>query len=350
MKTVFKSELDNSDKLAVTKFAGEVDYFAIEQQIGFPELLYHSKITYFLLRDDEDSLKSFCQINENFKSAHIWFGPVCDDPDLMIESILRIVEYYKSMHFWYIGIQPYWKTGYDADYIEYYLNQKIKIDYIIDNENTKSSLEIDLHESIDAIFGKFSKGHKSAIKKAKKTGITVLEASSASEISSFQQVYLRMCQNRNIRAHTPGEIEGISNYLSSHKLGTLLLAFSPENKILGGAVFAYQGVSVRYLLSASDPDRRDLPISHLIVYEAIERAKLQQFKYFDFWGYNHFALPTDQIYLVNRFKHGFGGYFTFLMKKMNISLIPHGFCLYKLYARAKKGPSLLKNIRRPRNY
>jgi len=128
-----------------------------------------------------------------------------------------------------------------------------------------------------------------------------------------------------------------------------LLAYSADNEILGGAVFAYQGVSVRYLLSASDPDRRDLPISHLIVYEAIERAKSLHFKFFDFWGYNHFALPTDQIYLVNRFKHGFGGYFTFMMKKMNISLIPYGFLFYKLSNRAKKGLILMKKFRRQKN-
>lgn len=343
MKAVFKSELDNSDKQAVTKYAGSVDYCAIEQQIGFPEMLYRSRITYFLLWDEADCLQSFCQINENFKSAHIWFGPVCDDPDLMIESILRIVEYYKNRHFWYIGIQPYRKTGYEADYIEYCLSNKAKIEHIFDNENTKSSLEIDLNESIEEIWGKFSKGHKSSIKKAKKTGITVLAASSASEISSFLEVYHRMCRSRNISEHTPREIEGICSYLTSHNLGTLLLAYSPENKILGGAVFAYQGVSVRYLLSASDPDVRDLPISHLIVYEAIERAKLQLFKYFDFWGYNHFALPSDQIYLVNRFKHGFGGYFTFLMKKMNISLVPYGFFLYKMYNKIKRGVNRLRN-------
>jgi len=349
MKAVFKSVLDNTDRLAVEKFAGEVDYCAIEQQIGFPELLYSSRITYFLLRDDADCLKSYCQINENFKSAHIWFGPVCDDPDLTIESVRRIVEYYKNKHYWYIGIQPYRKTGYEADYIEYNLSSKIKIDYIIDNENTKSSLEINLDESIEKIWGKFSKGHKSAIKKAKKSGIIVQAASSASEVSSFQQVYVGMCKSRNIRAHTPNEIEGIVSYLTSHNLGSLLLAYGPENVILGGAVFAYQGVSVRYLLSASDPDRRDLPISHLIVYEAIERAKSQQFNYFDFWGYNHFALPSEQIYLVNRFKHGFGGYFTFMMKKMNISLIPYGFLFYKLYNRSKKGLILLKNIHRKKN-
>ena len=349
MKAFFKYELDNSDKLAVTTFAGSVDYCAIEQQIGFPELLYSSRINYFLLQDDDDSLKSYCQINENFKSAHIWFGPVCDDADIMIESVIRIVEHYKNRHFWYIGIQPYRKTGYEADYIEYHLSKRIKIGYSFDNENTKSSLEIDLNYSIDAIWGKFSKGHKNAVKKAKKNGLFVRSASSGSEVSSFLQVYLRMCKNRNIRAHTPSEIEGICNYLTLHKLGILLLAFSPENEILGGAVFAYQGVSVRYLLSASDPDRRDLPISHLIVYNAIERAKSLHFRYFDFWGYNHFASPSDQIYLVNRFKHGFGGYFTFLMKKMSISLIPYGFLLYKTYNRAKKGLSFLENTHRRRN-
>ncbi len=349
MKAIFKSELDSIEKQTISEYAESVDYFAIEQRIGFPELLYRSRITYFFLLDDADSVKSYCQINENFKSAHIWFGPVCNDPDHMIESIIRIVEYYRKRHFWYIGIQPYRKTGYEADYIEYHLSQKIKINYIFNNENTKSSLEIDLKESTEEIWGKFTKGHKSAVKKAKKDGITIRAASTTMEVESFLEVYLRMYRSRNIRPHTPHEIESICNYLTLNNLGTLLLAFGPGNVVLGGAIFVYQGISVRYLLSASDPDRRDMPISHLMVNDAIEKAKAHKFKYFDFWGYNHFAGPSDQIYLVNRFKHGFGGYFTFLMKKMNISLIPSGFLIYKMYTRMKNVMGLLGNIHQRRN-
>jgi lipid II:glycine glycyltransferase (peptidoglycan interpeptide bridge formation enzyme) len=344
MNAIFKTELDSSDIKAIKEFCNIADYCAIEQQIGFPEILYKSKISYFWLKADDNSIKCFCQIHENFKSAHILFGPVCNDKDLMIEAVLKIVEHYKAGHFWYLGIQPYRKTGYEADYIEYRLVNKIRIDYILDNENTKSSLEIDLRDSIDVIFQKFSKGHKSAVKKAIKCGLRVEEVNNENALTSFISVYLKMCKVRKVKPHSAEEIEGICNYVKKNNMGTILLAVDQENRVLGGSVFVYQGISVRYLLSASEPDRKDIPIAHIIIFKAIEKAKEDKFRYFDFWGYNHFAKAEDQIYLVNRFKKGFGGYYTFLMKKMNISLIPCGFQIYMMYNRTKEGLTSLKNL------
>ena len=82
---------------------------------------------------------------------------------------------------------------------------------------------------------------------------------------------------------------------------------------------------------------------YLIIYNALERAKADNFKHFNFWGYNHFAEKDDQIFIINRFKKGFGGYYTFLEKKMNVSLIPFDFRLYKLSVYIKKLMRKLKS-------
>jgi len=72
-----------------------------------------------------------------------------------------------------------------------------------------------------------------------------------------------------------------------------------------------------------------LPIMHLLMYEAIKNAHSEKFKYFDFWGYNHFAEENDQVYNINHFKKGFGGYYTFFAKRMNVDIMPNGYNIYK---------------------
>jgi lipid II:glycine glycyltransferase (peptidoglycan interpeptide bridge formation enzyme) len=124
---------------------------------------------------------------------------------------------------------------------------------------------------------------------------------------------------------------GIFDYLITNRKGLILVAKDNSDTILGGAIFAYQGISVRYLLGASDPERRDLPVLHPVLYKAIEMTGHSKFKYFDFWGFNHFAVESDQAIHINHFKRGFGGYYTFFAKKMNISLIPKGFAVYRSF-------------------
>lgn len=330
MKAYFRHELTAQEITDIRNFCSRCDYYAVEQLPGFSQILYKTGVTYFYLLD-EGSITSYCQINENQRFAHIWFGPVCNDKEMLIVSLKEIVYYYRKGGYVYLGVQMYLKSGPDCDYIEYKLNQLIRIRYVFDKDNTKSSIELDLNDSMESLFRNMRKGHRSDIRKALREGIEIVEACDSRTISDFVLVYRRMCDSRSIRGHTVEEIEKIVEYLHAHRQGQLLVARDKEGKIIGGAIFAYQGISVRYLISASDPDSRDLPMTHLVLYRAIENAREAGFRYFDFWGYNHFAEKDDQIYKINSFKKGFGGYFTFFAKKMNISLIPGGYNIYQLF-------------------
>ena len=341
MEFVFKYELDNVEIERIKLFCDSVEYCSLEQSIGFPEILNKARINYFYLLDN-DIIKSFAQITESLRFAHIWFGPVCSDKDLMLVSVNEIIRHYKKIGFYYLSIQMYYKSGYDTEYIEYELNKLHNIRYIFDNANTKSSLEICLDGSLTEINNNIRKGHKSDIKKALKEGMRVEEATSPEELASFFDVYLKMCKVRGIAGHTREEMTGICDYLITNRKGQVLVAKDNNNVILGGGIFAYQGISVRYLLGASDPERRDLPVLHPVIYHAIEMAKNNKFKYFDFWGYNHFADKSDQANFINHFKKGFGGYYTFFAKKMNINLVPNGFTIYRSSIFVKKLIAKLK--------
>ena len=337
MKAVFKYELNEGEIEAIKKFYNSADYCSIEQVLGWTQLLFKSKICYFYMIDGYE-IKSFCQISEKFKFAQIIFGPVCCEKELMINSINEIIDYYKKQAFIYLGIQMYYKSGYDTDYIEYILNRDHSITYKFDNENTKSSIEIDLEDSIDVIFSNLRENHKRNIKKALKLQISVDVIKSRDDLISFIDGYLKMCKFREIDSGyiTSKNIGDIYDNLIENNRGQILIAKDKDNVIIGGVILVYQGLSVRYLLGTSDPDRRDLPVLHIVLYEAIKRAKNDNFKYFDFWGYNHFADKNDQVFYINHFKKGFGGYYTFFAKKMNIELVPFGYSIYKFLKLIKK--------------
>lgn len=330
MEAVFKYELDNSEIEKIRKYCNSVDYCSIEQFLGWTELIYDSKSCYFYLID-KDEIKSYGKIGEKFKFAHITFGPVCCDKELMVISINEIINYYKKRSFFFMDIQMYYKTGFDTEYIEYELNKRHRIKYIFDNENTKSSYEIDLSQSQEEIYGNLRDGHKKSLKKAYKSGMTVDVVKDANEIDSFFSIYSKMCKARNIDLGelSAQNIHEIYSFLIKNNKGQILVSKDKDNVILGGVILVYQGITVRGLKGASDDDKRDMPLTHIILYEAIRLAKSNGFKYFDFWGYNHFADEKNHVFNINYFKEGYGGYYTFFAKKMNISIIPFGYYIYK---------------------
>jgi len=330
MEAVFKYELDNLELDSIKKFCNSVDYCSLEQSVGWIQMLYKTKICYFYLLD-ENRIKSFCQINERLRSAKILYGPVCCEKEAMVNSINEIINYYKKRGFYYIGIQMYYKSGFDTEYIEYKLNKLHNIKYIFNSENTKSSIELDLEESLEDIWRKMRKGHRNGIKNAVKLGVTFDVVKDKSELDSFMEIYLRMCKARNYSDYeiTTENIHKIYNYLIENNKGEVLIARDKDGIILGGEILVYQGISVRCWKGASDPDKRDISTSHLLLYEAIKKAKNENFKYFDLWGYNHFADENNHVFYINHFKKGFGGDITFFAKKMNVDLMPFGTIIFR---------------------
>ncbi|HQG76880.1 MAG TPA: peptidoglycan bridge formation glycyltransferase FemA/FemB family protein [Bacteroidales bacterium] len=329
MQSIFKYSLSEEEIRNIDSFCDSSENCSVDQLIGWSDFFYKARVCYFYLHD-ESGIRSYCQIKEGFKCAHIYYGPVCNDKELILISIEKIIAYYRQKGYFYLGIQMYCKTGFDVDYIEYALNKKYNIKYFFNNLNTKSSIEIDLGREIEDIWKDFREGHKKSVKKAQKLGMTISEAESDSDLDAFVSIVEKMCKTRNISndGFPVKNIREFYSFLKSRSRGTILLAKDDKGVIVGVDMLVYQGSSVVMYKGATDPDRRELPISHLLIYEAIIKAKNDNFKYFDFWGYNHFADEKDQVFYINQFKKGFGGYFTFFAKKMNISLIPYGYYMY----------------------
>ena len=107
---------------------------------------------------------------------------------------------------------------------------------------------------------------------------------------------------------------GINSFIHENNKGFIEYIFEGEN-LVGGLIIIYQGNSARYYKGATDPERRDISILHLGLYEAMKYSKANGCTMFDLWGYNHFADENDQVYFINQFKNGFSERFYLFSKK-----------------------------------
>jgi hypothetical protein len=346
----FKKELSADEFAEVEKFYLSLSFCTIEQHPRWHVALAASEdVTYFLAKDK--TLKAFAIITERtyafFKIAKISFGPLFNDNDTLAQSIIAIKNHYQSIGFYYLSIQLAMPTGSSADYIEYKVNKEIKVDYVFDRENW-SSLTVDLSVPVDDTFRGFSKGHKSAIKKAINDGTVTRKLTSDEEIDQFAGVFVKMQASRNLAGSgvddTRSLFKNMHRFLTEQRLGFLLGVYDNAGVIAGGIIVIYQGDTARYYKGASDPDRRELSVLHLAIFEALKISAEAGRKVFDLWGYNHMVGEEDQVFFINRFKKGFSDNFLFYPKVMHISLKRNGHRLYKKLLKNRDRLKFLKKF------
>lgn len=337
MEFIFKKELSIQDLDDTKDFYNSLEWVTIEQHPEWNALINSSKNNrYFILKAD-NKISCFAVIEEKnlfiVKVANISFGPIFNDVDSLITSIIEIEKFYKLNKFSYLSIQLAMPTGTLADYVEYKLNQVVKIKYNFNKENW-SSLFLDLSEPLSELNKKFSKGHKSAIKKAGSNGISVRRISSLNEVETLAKIYLKMNIARDLPNTQWPQIKSLFDSIFEffeHELkGFFLAVFDESNVMIGGIIVAFQGNTARYYKGASDPDRKDISVLHVALFEAFKISKESGFRYFDLWGYNHFVNEGDQIFYINRFKKGFTHNYLFYPKLMHMPLRPIGYFLFKL--------------------
>lgn len=335
----FIYNLEVNKKAEFIAFYRSVDHVTIEQHASWVETTDPEKKYCKFIATEKEKTVCTAIIEESkqfiIKTANIQFGPLFLDNDVLIICIQKISEFYKKKGFSVLSIQLAIPTGASADYIEYKLNKITKPRYSFDRNNW-SSIVIDLALSEDELLRNMSKGHKSDIKKAYKSELSILNDFSSQQFNDFIAVYKKMHKERGLAENKQGSSVYLNNILTFFKTfdaGRFLLVADNTNKIIGGIALVYQNKTVRYFKGAADPEVKNLPVLHLAIWEAIKKSKEDGFNCFDLWGYNHFVDENDQVFFINRFKKGFGGTYSFYPKKIYYVFKP---IFYQLLMNAQK--------------
>lgn len=332
----FVKELDEASRAEVRTFYDSLKLVTIEQHPDWQVAVYNrNRYSYFILRKDS-RIRCFAVIAEQgvslFRMATIAFGPLFIEPDDLVESISEIRKYYRHKGYAYLGVQLAMPTGSATDYIECQVAKRFHFIQKFDKSNW-STLVVDLTLTNDQIWKGFSKGHKSAIKRSITDGVTSRMLKTDEEVGAFAAIYLKMTRSRNLHELDKNEIQRIHKFLTTEEKGYILGVFDVQNALVGGVILVFQGDTVRYFKGASDPDRREMSLLHVALFEAIKSAKESGFKRFDLWGYNFFVTEEDQVFHINRFKKGFSKDYMFYPRLMHIELIKGSYWLVRLIMR-----------------
>jgi lipid II:glycine glycyltransferase (peptidoglycan interpeptide bridge formation enzyme) len=185
-------------------------------------------------------------------------------------------------------------------------DSRTKVDVAGFKRTSFGTLIMNLNREIDDIWkGMDKKSCRYGIEKAKKDGIIIKKNE---RYEDFLELSKNFREKKGI---------GKNNYDEAYlkKNGMLFIA-EHDGELLAGAFFLSDTIVLRWLVGASrrlETDKRQATIignsNRLLLWEALQYAKLQGFKEFDFGGYYIGPKDTDMDG-INSFKKSFGGTFT----------------------------------------
>ena len=169
---------------------------------------------------------------------------------------------------------------------------------------------VDLSPAEEDILKSFSPNHRQSIRKAVAAGIRVRPLD-AENVDAYARGHVGMFARRGISKDAAATLKLITELHALAKDPAhsvfILSAFSADSdQIIGGGVFLCTGDTCTYYQGYAERLEPPLPVLHLVLWEAMKRAKAMGCSRFDLSGY---SLDDDdqQLKAVNDFKRWFRG-------------------------------------------
>jgi hypothetical protein len=232
------------------------------------------------------------------------FGPLAINDYDMPEYINEIINYLKQEKYGLLTVQLPLNSNSESNLL---LLDDIKSKYKLYFENEGwTTLMISLEgKTSEDIFKLFSKGHKSAIKKAIKEEVEIRIIKGNEHLKVFSAIYSEMHLRKGLIPSLP-DPESAFESIFNLKLGTFAGVYK-SNELIGGVLFVSEGSSLLYKFGASNIKYNNIPILHLAIFEMIKFSIDQGYKYVDLGGVDPAARQGSYTFGINTFKKGFGG-------------------------------------------
>lgn len=141
---------------------------------------------------------------------------------------------------------------------------------------------VDLQEDEDMLWQGLQGSARRAIKKAKRSGVSVRISQDKDDLRAFFELHLRVRKYKYRLLAQPYQFfENIWNQFLAPGQGTLILAIH-EEQIIGGVLFLEWQNGLYYKFNASNPDKIALRPNDLIVWEGIRYGRERKLHFLDF--------------------------------------------------------------------
>lgn len=205
----------------------------------------------------------------------------------------------------YQSVTRKWKTLYFR-FLPSPLLSPLHLDSVEDLEKyDDKAVVIDLSTGFESIYNNYSRGHKSALKKAEKSGAIIQETLSLEDYQEYFQVYQDSIERwgETTMAVLPWHaLENIYNLAQKMPENIKLWVAKVDGKIASGALIAYWNQTIMYYHGANHRDFFQHRIANLLQSEIIRDASQSgsKYRYYDFG-------PSGISDGVFEFKRRFGG-------------------------------------------
>jgi lipid II:glycine glycyltransferase (peptidoglycan interpeptide bridge formation enzyme) len=157
----------------------------------------------------------------------------------------------------------------------------------------------------DDVFAGLRSATRRAIRKSQRVGIEVRREDDADGRAALAGLQGDL-ETRQPVEHT--DLESLAriseHWLDGGRGGAILVARKDDEPLAAGLVIIHRDRAYLPFIPSSHA-HRDLPSSHLLVWEAIRWARARGCASFDLVGYSMTARPGDALWGINQFKRGF---------------------------------------------
>lgn len=164
---------------------------------------------------------------------------------------------------------------------------------------------LDLNQSEDEIKKNAATRIRRALNKAKKEGVTVETSVDPKDIKKFYKIQLETASRHNFYAFSEDFLE--KQFAAFAKNGQVKLYIAKHNnKILAENFMIFYGNEASYHYGVSSEAGTKISSAPLLHFTAMEDARKQGIKRYNFWGITGVDETKHRFYGVSQFKRGFG--------------------------------------------
>jgi peptidoglycan pentaglycine glycine transferase (the first glycine) len=163
----------------------------------------------------------------------------------------------------------------------------------------------DIRADEPALLAKMHKKTRQYIRTSGRTGVTIREGGTPSDVDAFYQLYCDTSARSDFMVLSK---EYYENFMRLYKDSAALLVAENEGRIIAAAIVMRLGCWSWNMYEAASEESRVLRINYLLQWERIRWAKSHGCWYFNSRGIPDNLDESDELSGVYTFKRGFGGY------------------------------------------
>ncbi len=289
---VVSSDLSATDKESIRIFFQGADHPSHFNNPAWAELAEPYKKHLFVRFYENGRLTAIATVYTRMSLCTVHFGPMVEELKRLDYYLAQLVRYLRENKFGLLFLEV--KSDREIDTSSF--SKKGAWNTILISLEGRTSQDI---------FQTFSKGHRSAIKKAYKEGLEARFISDSALLEQLAKIYDDMHFRKGLVLPLPDSKASFCK-IAEEKLGVVIGIFK-QDQLVGGIICVSEGQSLLYKFGATDFMQHHLPILHIAIFEMIKYALKTNHITVDLCGFTPNAKSGSYASGINTFKKGFGG-------------------------------------------